>query len=957
MGDSSSQGKLEDDTRGLATVEDLKQVWKTGDLSNGSVDTICHVFDTYSQARRLPALHDTLFQSIKETDKIIELPEPILIKYANIILEQSYGQLIDIWMQFLKRHKRPRAWFQLFTTFLKHFKVPGTSSSIPSQVVAKLNSCIVMTRQKLGEKLETDLRGCKNDWIMICYYFGEYLIISLQDEPVDTGEIGSKSWYDHSYLGVDYSWELFHDQLASYEDKYGIQHSVNFLLQKMRFLEIVALNRVNDEKLVEQIEEINKEIVAQILIWIHQHPENLSTIVIEKIIDSLDLNQMRELSKICALQERPSMSDALVNNQVFQSTVLTEVSENFDSLTKSRIFREKHWNCCQVEIADRKVKSLSPMLVKETINDVHKVLLKPDSVLAVAVNKFFKKMKRDDNSFWSEEDCRPILNMSKCIALGCLTPLNQTRVMVILFSCLFKCESSVQVSVIDSILSTIDGFRAVWFFPVVDPQILLPKIIECVPSYPAPGSRTAARTLFERVIQRVLKEDLLSKELVEKIISTPGPGQPLFLSVLVQLMNESEGFIELKKQVTKSLANSLNYASGDDRLDVMIGLLESDSKKTITRNSTEINECVNKELTGNLNILSQQLLVSVFSKRSKLDLNEEFVTDVYRKLIGIDDDSSKDGPPKKKKRKKINQSIDTSSFGELRKDFPSLLANQVVSMSSEEELERLERLIIARFIEDCGVISKFKVIQMATVYGSRTKNVRHFIDELTPTLFEILTENSDDDIRIELKLVVIEFLCSMIESHDLSSADLKLLFDLSLLSARQLVVLENDVSRFCSFFTLLDRIVRTVIQKYKAPQLKNLSILLATTISRKLRFIMRVMEEKKWSNYPAEQVKQLFSCVQNLDRTICLFCSQRSASSLSPEFIAVFIVESESTSVSKHIKPSLHSILYRVIKTIDQHNQMDELEMIHARLNQGGKRFLREFLNYYNRNYKYRGNV
>lgn len=950
MDNTNEQQSLESYSKGLATVGDLENVWINGDLTNGSEVKICDVLEEYSQARQFPHLHDVIFQSIKHLDKIVTLTDRILVKYASCILNQSHGPLIEIWKQFLKQKKRKRIWFQLFTTFLQHFKVTGTSSSIPRHSISKLNLCIDETREKLSEKLGSDLGSTKSDWVMICYYFGEYLIIRLQDDPIDlTEDIGSKSWYDHSYLGVDYSWKLFYDQLALYLDDYGLQLSINYMLQKLRFLEIVALNRVNDEELVAQIEDKKREIVAHIMMWIREHPEQLASSVIEKIINLLDAAQMKELSKLCALQKKFSIHDVLINNQTFQSIVIAEVLEHFHSLTGSKIFCEWNWNGGQVG------KKLKKSLINERVSEMHQIVLKQDSILADVMNKFFQNLGQ--GNLWSKGDCTPALNMRKCIALGCLTPLNQTRVMAILFSCLIQCEPFIQGEIIESILIVFDGFRAVWFLSVIDPKILLPKLIEQIPSETTSKSRDLSRTLFDRMVRRMLREDLVNDELFKVIKKSSGPGHSLLVSVLVQSIVEKEK-LDLKKKMVKYLASFLKSTSEEERLDVLIGLLESDVDKYVIRNLPAIVEAINQEFVGELKLPSQQFLISAFKKRSLLGLGEEFVTNVFCKLIGIEDMKS-DEPPKKKKkkRKKHHDSEMEVSFSELRKEFPAILANLVVISSTVEELQLLERLIIGRLTDECGDVARFRALQMAKLYASHSKNIRAFINELTPTIFNILSRKSDGENCTELQLVTVELLCSAVEKPKIEHCDLKLLLELSVLSLQQLSTFQNDVSKFCSFFSILDRIIRIVVLKYKGSQSPSINILITTSVSMMLKWIMKVMAEQSWSKYSAEQVKHLISCVQNLDRTICLFCSHRQCSAFASEFVASFILELQSSVVSKDIRPQLISILYRIIKTVDNNDQMNELEIVHARLNQSGKEFLRALIQGYETNYKYKGNV
>ena len=218
-------------------------------------------------------------------------------------------------------------------------------------------------------------------------------------------------------------------------------------------------------------------------------------------------------------------------------------------------------------------------------------------------------------------------------------------------------------------------------------------------------------------------------------------------------------------------------------------------------------------------------------------------------------------------------------------------------------------------------------------------------------------DGAKSEIDAEIQLLTLELLQSAIERHQLETSDLKLFFEMSLLSLQSLMASIDNVSKFCSFFSILDRIIRTVIQKYKYCASVPGSLLIATVIARMLRLLMKVSEEKRYQKYQAIQVKKLVSIAQNLDRTICLFCSHRNSPNFSTEFIATFIIESQSIKVSKMIKQPLESLLLRVIKTIDNGDKMNELEIIFARLNQNGKQFLRNFLTDYDKNYKYRGLV
>lgn len=1114
MDDDDGHDNIETGTNGLATVEDLKEVWESGDLSNGSISTIIHVLESYSAARRFPALHDVLFQSIKECSKTIELPEVILATYAQCILDQTIGQLVDLWSKFLKWKKRYRSWFQLFATFLKHFKVPGDTSSIPSRTVVKLNKCILDTRTKLSEKLESDLRGCKNDWIMICFYFGELLIILLQDSPSDhstadsgahskdgksdsgahskggksecdtfdeskLGEseskgrkgksdlnldmsdsmaidtVGSKSWYDHSYLGVEYSWKDFHSQLASYKDKYGMEHSLNFLLQKLRFLEIVSLNRISDEILLHQIEEKKKEIVTQIFVWIRQHYQNnldqqfeksenilaenldnsennlnpnfeniptseniLSQNVVEKILPYLDSLQMKELSQVCAFSEyseNSPISVSLRNNQVFQSVMISAVSEHIHNISGAKIFSELYWNGSKMLAFNPDINLLSG-----TVCEVHKVVLKPDSFLAKSINKFFKTWPKGKNSKklknidaknvdakWTEADIRPLLNLTRSIALGCLSPLNQTRVLLLLFTALFKTETPIQASLIGAIISVLDGFRAIWFFGVVDPSILIRKVIECVQAPSGVNSSLASeanpgasdlkkwpesikpsdretillKTFFNRIIQRVLKEDLLSVELVDIILISSGPCHVLFLSTLTQCIKDNQGQKELVKKIAKSLSGTLHssanhsdandFGANQDRLEILTAILESGAKKVIRKNLETINSSIHESLLGGayLELSVQIFLASAFKKRSLLGLDEEFVSNIYCKLIGLGDGPLVEEPPKKKRKKKR---VMVGSLESLKENFPSLLAAQVITSSSEAELELFERLIIGRLSdEDCSKVSKYQTLQMASMYSNYAKNIRSFLVNMIQTIFETLSsppggdsmndssveDGAKSEIDAEIQLLTLELLQSAIERHQLETSDLKLFFEMSLLSLQSLMTSIDNVSKFCSFFSILDRIIRTVIQKHKYCASVPGSLLISTVIARMLKLLMKVSEEKRYQKYQAIQVKKLVSIAQNLDRTICLFCSNRNSPNFSTEFIATFIIESQSIKVSKMIRQPLQSLLLRVVKTIDNGDKMNELEIIFARFNQNGKQFLRNFLTDYDKNYKYRGLV
>lgn len=972
----------------MVTVEQLKTYWShlAGD-QEAKID-LKSALSKYSMARRFGDFHEMLFQSmagISKSDKdSIQMRDIDVIDYAKCLNDQPLGQSIVIWRQFLRQKNKPKAWFQLFSVFLRHVH---QSDSISTKSKCDMSKCIEDTKDKLSRKLKKN--SLNTQWLMVCLSFGE--LLTLHDHQYSSSDMNDENYCD----SIKY-WSLDHLGLSSSVDWKKFFKTpghealkIQFLIQKLKIISsrnLLCPDTSSEEKTSRNNTCVDS-IIKQIMKMLQTDGTLLNQQVIETIVPLLNTKQLSKITPMIGshLMSSPDIKHIplLLNNQSFQTSIITWIISLMGENIKDK-------DCVLYSILTKlggKYKTWSQN-ESSAASDGNAAW---DSVLDAI--KDFESLTCGTSTGVSEETMNSLLLMIKnCVALDSMPPLNQTRIFLVMSSLLISCDAVDNDSLIDCLTEILDGFRSIWLFSLMKPKIYLGKFIESM------SDDMLNYNVFREFCKIVVVK--IFSDLKRKLLEMSPPLKTLFgkkssssrVEFYLKLLfirqfkswsdqkslkpNDAKVRQEILKtsvkKVVKDLCIKLKEANGTRTsdwlfLDAISTLIESYPKTVLKK--PEVKSLISESIDLHLNNchrmgeVSSKFLQLMSEKKSifrKYDMiPEDFEDRMIQKMMEshvneikpdkkrkMDSEESSEASPSKKS--KIVESVNREIMNES-------LVLQMITSCDETEIRKMIQMIMDVIKKDCDVESVNRSIMTGIILLRKCSQQKSSPPIPLNDLLQLLSQKIQDvttDSRITTSIIK---LLSCINRTKCSQKDLQMAIDTLIVSTQHLGCLRQDPLCFCPIFLEILSFLHEILVDSQKLNRFNTSCQIIT--NRLFKFIIGASASR--FDYSLSQLESLETCVRRMDRILSLWCSIKGCDEATgAHILAIYITEVQRVQLNPQMKEILAPSICRLIKKCCESDAGNHhLEMIHSRLNQAGKEFLRILMNDYENNYRFKGHV
>ena len=944
----------------MVSVDDLSTYWTNLSQADPPAFQWKILLATYAKARLFVDLHQTIFESFAQIPKskynLVHFNEDDLCHYANCLNEEPFGQVISVWRLFLKQKSRPRAWFEMFSTFLSHVHY---SSSISTKSRKDLVACIQNTKDKLNKKLNAG--NIDIDWFELSYSLGEFLALHDRYLIQETnGAILGKKWWSMDHMGLDsVDWKQFFQT----QDINSNQLKIKFLFQKIKFL--------SGSSITASCIEGQMPIVKQIINLLKLNPDLMTDQVMQTLIPLIDDEKMSKVMEMFGNRLMSNTSESsrnlMRNRQSFQTAVITWIiSKTADNVEDESAVK----NILTTLSQDAKLwHQYESTLAKES---------NPCWTMISSASSLFEELPPNDHLLTAQETAQALVKvLNDSVAFDSMPPLNQTRVLLVISSLLVSCPDLTDL-LVPCYIEILDGFRSVWFFSILKPNILMDKLTDALPQ--SALEEPMFRKFCQLLVTKIFSE-LRRTQSFDSLFHKNSSRMSLYFKILSlrqlkswadqKSLNDEDVKSRRKilkssvKLVVKEFKNKLAEANGTRSsdwlfMDTVAALLEAHPKSVLKKNEIKslITGAVEVHLEESKRLdTSSTLVLQVLCDKKNLLLKHglipnDFVQRIMSKIIGTQIMKRK----KSKKRKADDGPEDESSPKKVRTDedvYNEGFVKKIIKISGQEELPNILQMIIDKIQSSHSSLIKNNLKTAIIFFANLNQEPSSLpVAEFLQTLFQKVEDKSTE---MEVVSTIVQLLSYVIKSK-CNRHDIDMAIETIIVSTQHLATARNEADHV---YNLIDSILsflhEMLIDLHK---LSRFNISCFIIISRLLKFILRASSVRNFGEYTLNQVEKLESTVQKMVRTLNLWCSIKGCeASTPPQIVAIYINEVHKLQINQRIKEMLAPSLCRLVrKSSESDIGSQHLEMIHCRLNQAGKEFLRTLIKDYEQN-KFKGNV